>query len=99
MTTMTAGQPEWFPEGTTAAQLGDRIHTALEIAPLAQFDGAHHKMWVADQMVRALLGCGTEQREFTGAGGSTYTARVQGENDAYRRFVAQHPDWDEGIAP
>jgi hypothetical protein len=92
MTTMTAEQPD---PGDAAA----RIEKALKIAPLAQYDGAHHKTWVADQMVRALLGCPDAEREFTGDHGRTYTGTVQGENGAYREFVARHPDWDEGIAP
>jgi hypothetical protein len=92
-------QPEWFPAGTTSGQLGGRIFRAMKFAPLSQFDGAHHKTWVVDQMVRALLGCPMQEREFTGDRGRTYTAAVQGENDAYRRFVAENPDWDEGIAP
>lgn len=44
---------------------GDRywemIQAALAIAPDGIFDGAHHKMWVIDQMVRALTGDDYEQ--------------------------------------
>lgn len=33
----------------------DRVNKALEIAiEYGDFDGAHHKAWVIDQMVRAL---------------------------------------------
>lgn len=35
----------------------ERIARALRIASqYGQIDGAHHKMWVIDQMVRSLLG-------------------------------------------
>ena len=33
-----------------------RIKKALEFADWGQADGAHHKAWAIDQMVRALLG-------------------------------------------
>lgn len=33
-----------------------RIDRALAVAPMGQYDGAHHKTWVIDQMVRALTG-------------------------------------------
>lgn len=34
-----------------------RIKNAIDVATqFAQIDGAHHKMWVIDQMVRKLLG-------------------------------------------
>jgi hypothetical protein len=39
------------------ATLQDRISDAVEIAEeYGRIDGAHHKMWVIDQMVRVLLG-------------------------------------------
>lgn len=38
----------------------ERIKKALDLAwDYAQCDGGHHKMWVIDQMVRAL--CGSEE--------------------------------------
>jgi len=75
-----------------------RIEHALEIANrYAGIDGAHHKMWSIDQMVRALTGCPMIEK-----------AAVQGESEEYLEFIRQHnegedgPDtyeWDEGIAP
>jgi hypothetical protein len=45
---------------TYAAQVGDcraAIDEAIAIAETrAMYDGQHHKQWVIDQMVRALLG-------------------------------------------
>ncbi|MFX1499371.1 MAG: hypothetical protein ACFFDH_00240 [Promethearchaeota archaeon] len=37
-------------------QCGEKIAKALEIAHDGSIDGGHHKMWVIDQMVRALAG-------------------------------------------
>lgn len=61
-----------------------RITDAIIIAvDYGQIDGAHHKMWVIDQMVRALAGDAYEGiiKEFCSGedGPETY-------------------DWDEGIA-
>lgn len=36
--------------------LEQKIEAALEAAQYGQIDGAHHKTWVIDQMVRALTG-------------------------------------------
>lgn len=62
-----------------------RIEAALEVAHrYGGIDGAHHKMWVIDQIVRALAG-------------DTYTSWVtfqrSGEDgpDTY--------EWDEGTPP
>jgi hypothetical protein len=44
----------------------DRIAKAIDIAKSnGTNDGAHHKMWVIDQMVRALAGCPTVTRSAT----------------------------------
>lgn len=63
----------------------DRIALALETAlSYGQIDGDHHKMWVIDQMVRALTGDKyhevIDQANFGENGPDTY-------------------EWDEGIAP
>lgn len=63
-----------------------RIGKALKIAHYGSSDGGHHKMWVIDQMVRALTG-----------GGSAYDDWVAGHRDG-----EDGPDtyeWDTGIAP
>jgi hypothetical protein len=68
--------------------LENRIEAALEWATWGQEDGAHHKTWAIDQMVRALTGPGYEQwvREY--------------EN---RDELGVDPEdfihWDTGIAP
>lgn len=64
------------------------INKALQIAyDYGQVDGGHHKMWVIDQMVRALLGDTFE-----------YTQWVK----VYQHLdVDGEPqyEWDEGVAP
>lgn len=63
----------------------ERIEKALEIAfQYSQIDGAHHKAWTIDQMVRALTGDGYDEwikkYKYDEETGETYR-------------------WDEGIAP
>jgi len=63
----------------------DRIDAALALAiQYGQIDGAHHKTWVIDQMVRALAG---------GMYPAVVAEHNRGEDgpDTY--------GWDEGIAP
>lgn len=76
-----------------------RIAKALAIAPDAMYDGDHHKMWVVDQMVRALTGCPIVQEAAIDAYGKSYEFNCQGESGEYQRFVAGAGEWDEGIAP
>lgn len=84
----------------------ERITKALGIATNAIYDGGHHKMWVVDQMVRALTGCPVTEMSATDANGTPYTYDGQGENDEYWAFVDRADragggvfTWDEGIAP
>ena len=43
-------------------ELAGRISAAIAVADrYGQIDGAHHKAWVIDQMVRELLGAGYEE--------------------------------------
>lgn len=61
------------------------ISKTLDVAySYGQTDGAHHKAWVIDQMVRRLLGDGYEEwiKKYK---------HEDGDDDAY--------SWDEGIAP
>ncbi len=69
----------------TFTLLQERIMDALDIATQhGQTDGAHHKAWVIDQMVRALLG--DDYEAWTAA----YCYGVDGPDDYF---------WDEGTAP
>jgi hypothetical protein len=86
-----------------------RLEIALHIAfKYAGNDGAHHKDWVIDQMVRALTGCPLEQRQEVAYTGKSYTYMAQGRSQEYLEFVAaackgeDGPDtysWSEGIPP
>ena len=68
----------------------ERILKALEIAwRFSQIDGAWHKAWVIDQMVRAL--CGDEETYNLWISEYTKPVLNDGEWDHY--------EWDEGIAP
>ncbi len=77
--------PDVVEEFKTIHKTAQMNNAALDIAlRYGQIDGGHHKMWVIDQMVRALTG-------------NSYEAWVaeacDGEDgpDTY--------EWDEGIAP
>lgn len=63
----------------------ERIKGALDVAArYGGIDGAHHKAWVIDQMVRSL--CGERYEEFV-------TAAKDGEDGP------ETYGWDCGIAP
>lgn len=84
--TWTSATERW---AITAVQVpehdAERIELALEAAlSYGQTDGAHHKMWVIDQMVRLLTGDRYEQ---------VITEYCAGE-DGPETYA-----WDEGIAP
>lgn len=65
----------------------ERIEKALEIAwRYGQIDGSHHKMWVIDQMVKALCGDNKKYKEWV----KNYETPM-GLNEYY--------EWDIGIAP
>ncbi|MBS1722602.1 MAG: hypothetical protein JSS66_06285 [Armatimonadetes bacterium] len=84
----------------TVEELQERIAKALGLAEAGVCDGGHHKMWVIDQMVRALCGVPMEGRSATDSNGKPYTYEAQGENDAYAKFVGQFDGWwDEGSPP
>jgi hypothetical protein len=79
----------------------DRIEKATEIAiKYGGIDGAHHKDWVIDQMVRAL--CGSPYTE------NEHGFRFYGESAEYLKLVRDACDgedgpdtygWETGIAP
>lgn len=89
--------------------MSDAVERALEFARrYGGNDGAHHKDWVIDQMVRALTDCPLVERIGTSAGGARFFYEAQGESEAYLSFVADAKagedgpetyEWSEGIAP
>lgn len=69
----------------------ERINNALEIAwEYSQIDGAHHKAWTIDQMVRALCGDEETYKKWV----DKYTKPFTNSNGGLDWY-----DWDEGIAP
>lgn len=93
-----------------AGKKSERIEKALSIAvAYGGNDGAHHKDWVIDQMVRALTGCPLETILHTPhGGGESYSYQAQGESEDYKALVAdacngedgpQTYSWETGIAP
>lgn len=75
-----------------------RIEKALKLAEYGSYDGGHHKMWVIDQIVRALTGCKLDK---------TNTEFIK-ESEEYLKWVDNFkygedgPEtyaWDTGIAP
>ncbi len=86
-----------------------RIDRALDFAiRYGGIDGAHHKTWVIDQMVRALTGCPMVKREAIDCNGKPYTYEAQGESVDYSELIKESCDgedgpetyeWDVGIPP
>jgi len=87
----------------------DRIKKALEIAiQSGMVDGDHHKMWVIDQMVRALTGCPLVEAQAIDCNGKEYVFEEMGESEEYLALIKAACDgedgpntysWDVGIAP
>lgn len=59
-------------------------------------DGDHHKAWVIDQMVRALLDCPIVEKKSLDCNGVPYTYKAQGESIQYVTWVKEARDGDEG---
>lgn len=77
-----------------------RVENALIFAAnYGDTDGSHHKMWVIDQMVRALTGSPIITRKFVNYKGQPCEFETFGESDEYRAFTDQYEDWDVGKAP
>ncbi len=98
-----------------AAELKINRQTAMRAVPsprqraidlavrYGQIDGAHHKAWVIDQMVRVLTGCPTVVKTGKDFNGNEYDYAALGESRSYRKLVddtiADGYSWDVGIAP
>ena len=81
-------------------EFAGRIAHALEYAKDAVYDGEHHKMWVIDQMVRALTGCQLVKEVGIDCNGKSYEYATLGQSAEYCKFVASvGSEWDKGIAP
>jgi hypothetical protein len=77
----------------------DRVKRALDFAVrYGGIDGAHHKLWVIDQMVRALTGCPMVDKTAKNASGREYSYQTQGESEEYKKLVAEACAGEEGPA-
>lgn len=96
-------------EEPVSVEQENRIKAALDMATWGQVDGAHHKTWAVDQMVRALTGCPMVTKTAIDVYGRTYTYETLGESDEYLAWVRAYEDndvdpedrdhWDTGIIP
>ena len=75
------------------------------IEDYAQIDGAHHKMWLLDQVQRILLGTKVVVKEASWENGdSEYRFDLDEPSEEYLEWVDRYEDdgeyeWDMGIAP
>lgn len=88
---------------------GERIRKALDIIAYGGgIDGAHHKQWCLDQVVRALTGAKLSKMEAVDCNDKPYEYMTQDVSREYLKWVEEFnagedgPEtysWDEGIAP
>lgn len=74
----------------------NRIKHALEIAKGGAVDGDRHKMWIIDQMVRALTGCPFILKKALGYNGVPYEYEMMGESDEYIAWLQAYSKGEEG---
>lgn len=85
-------------DGECEVCVRNRAKKALDIAfKFGSFDGEHHKMWVIDQMVRALTGCPTITKIIKGSDGKDYPYEFQSANHEYSDFVRKAQEGEEGL--
>lgn len=76
------------PDELTLEIAEDRIQQALEVIyRCGQIDGDHHKAWVIDQVVKALMGTEEDYEE--------WIADYEGDPDDEDNYYS----WDAGTAP
>lgn len=79
------------------AELSKRIHNALQVAEFyGQEDGANHKMWVIDRMVRALLGSNDTHHD---PATNEYNEWVHNYETYYGEYEEPQFKWHAGVAP
>lgn len=91
------------------ATLEEQIQEAINVAvQYGGIDGAHHKDWVIDQMVRRLTDCPTVKMINEHGAHGPFEYEGIGESDKYKELVREACDgedgpdtysWEEGIAP
>lgn len=90
-------EPNSLDLRSEVTKLQMRIDAALETANLyGGIDGDHHKMWVIDQMVRAL--CGNDEAYDTWV--MFHKFDTDDPDLALRRYnVGDYSEWETGVAP
>ena len=79
----------------TKNEYPENVKKALRFAySFGQCDGAYHKTWVIDQMVRALLNC-PEKEVTKKTRNQEYTYTTQGESEDYLEFIKTYENSDE----
>jgi hypothetical protein len=74
-----------------------RIKNALDKAfKYGPIDGAHHKDYCIDQMVRVLTGCPVEIAKARDVNGLEYEYTRLGESDEYKKWVKEHNAGEDG---
>jgi len=83
---------------TNPEVLQERMAKALSYARGGQCDGAHHKAWSIDQIVRALLGCEEVTHEARMYNGQGYIRTEQAASRDYVEFIDEfeEPDPETG---
>lgn len=89
--------------------MNKKIRKSLDVAiQSAGVDGAHHKQYTIDQMIRALTGCPMVIQKAIDCNGRPYEFETMGESEEYLAWVKEFEDgedgpktyeWDCGIAP
>lgn len=69
-----------------------RIDKALKLVEYGAFDGGHHKMWVIDQILRALLG--VEEEGGTNKAYEDWVKDFENGEDGPHTY-----EWDVGTPP
>lgn len=88
----------------------EKVERALELIMLnGGVDGAYHKQWVLDQLVRTLTGCLFLESAAKDNRDQNYTYGNLGENEQYLDWCRKYRvgedgpetyrEWDVGIAP
>jgi hypothetical protein len=79
----------------------EKIIRALE--EIHNPDGAHHKQFVIDQVLRCLTGCELIQKTAVDCNEKPYTYMAYGESAEYLEWVREYKEtgaeWDIGVAP
>ena len=79
-----------------AQEQNDKIRRALDMAQNGSTDGAHHKTWVIDQLVRILTGCPTVMVDGIDSNNQSYTYPTFGESEEYEQWVREFQKGEDG---